>query len=95
MDDPIEMTVSDVLDRNAEDLRREAERLREMAFRGESDAHKHRARADTLELRAVEHRTAANILRKVGLTTFRDADGVPGVKVERTLVHRSALQEDR
>ena len=82
MSEPTDMTVSDVLERDAEDFRREAERLREMAFQEESNAHKHRARADALELRAVEHRTAATIIREAGLTTWRDGNGVPNVKVD-------------
>jgi hypothetical protein len=57
--------------------------LREAAFEREKEAHEDRAKADALELELVEQRTAANILRDVGLTVGRDEKGVPWVKVEK------------
>lgn len=66
-------------------LESEVTRLRDVAFQEESDARKHRAKADALELEIVERRAASKILRDVGLSVGRDDAGVPWMKVERTL----------
>ena len=67
-------------------MQSQVEQLRTRAFEEESSARRHRAKADALELEIIERRTAANALREIGITTGRNEDGVPWVKVEKTVL---------
>lgn len=66
-------------------LEDEVKRLRELAFDEEAAAHRHRAKADVIELEIVERRTAVGFLQKINLRVDRDPEGVPRVYAERLL----------